>query len=257
MSESGRAHSDVFISHASEDKPRIAPLLKAFDNFSITYWIDAADIGWGERWLERIREGLLSTNIVVVIVTDEFIRKQWTKYELALASEQEKAGALRLLPLVDVDQSTLEREFPSLAAKNYLKLSVPASAVAERVGELLGRRFDRYWTHHHQPQYSGRVWIKLRAKQENNNAKHRYTISWGPWYRGGSVVCRSSEAVALMHSKGTDGLSLPLVFEVEPECYVTFGEGDPKVPTVVNINNFWIAAKNGVKLFIARNFLWK
>ena len=92
---------------------------------------------------------------------------------------------------------------------------------------------------------------------ENNNKKHRYTINWGPWYRGGSVVCRSTEVIALLHSKGTDGLSLPLLLEVRPECYVTFGEGSPNVSTVLNINNFWIAAKNGFKLFIAKNFLWK
>lgn len=249
--------TDVFISHASEDKPRLAPILEAFDNFSITYWIDNAAIGWGERWLDRIQSGLVSSNIVLLFVTDQFLRKEWTRYELDYAGEQEKTGKLQLLPIVDVDPDLLTREFAGLAAKNYVRASVPPSDIAERVTALLGRRFDRYWTHHHRAEYSGRVWIKLRAKKENNNRKHQYTISWGPWYRGGSVVCRSSEAIALVHSKGTDGLSLPLLFEVSPECYVTFGEGNPNVPIALNINNYWIAAKNGFKLFVAKNFLWR
>jgi len=249
--------SDLFVSHASEDKWRLAPLLEAFDNFSITYWIDDVDIGWGERWLDRIQNGLVSTNIVLLFVTEQFLKKEWTRYELEFAGEQERAGRLQLLPIVDVDPQLLRQEFPFLSAKNYVSASLPPAEIAERVTVLLGRRFDRCWTYHHKAEYSGRVWIKLRAKKENDCKKHRYTINWGPWYRGGSVVCRSTEAIALLHSKGTDGLSLPLLFKVHPECYVTFGEGSPNVATVLNINNFWIAAKNGFKLFVAKNFLWK
>jgi len=249
--------TDIFISHASEDKAKLTPLLKALDNFAVTYWVDHAAIDWGERWLNSIQNGLVSTKIVLLYVTKEYLEKEWTTYEMQYAVEQEKIGSLKVLPIIAIEPQMLRQSFPELLEKNYLTASVPVADVARRVTELLGRRYDSYWTHHHRPEYSGRIWIKLRAKQENEGRKHRYTIDWGPWHRGGSVVCRSSEAIALLHSKGTDGLSLPLQFEVHPECYVSFGEGSPGVATSININNFWIAAKNGFKLFVAKNFLWK
>lgn len=50
---------DIFISHASEDKEKIvAPLTSALDAAAITYWLDSAEIGWGDSIFRKINDGL-------------------------------------------------------------------------------------------------------------------------------------------------------------------------------------------------------
>jgi len=67
---------DIFLSHASEDKDRfIRPLVKEFSNFSIRFWLDEFEIGWGDSIVRKINEGLARSKYVLVLLTDNFLNK--------------------------------------------------------------------------------------------------------------------------------------------------------------------------------------
>ena len=67
---------DVFLCHASEDKKTvIRALTKAFDGAGITYWVDEAEIVWGESISNKVNEGLRISRYVIVILTESFLKK--------------------------------------------------------------------------------------------------------------------------------------------------------------------------------------
>lgn len=96
------------------------------------------------------------------------------------------------------------------------------------VADTMGIEFKRSWIFSYPEDYVGPIWIKMRSKQEKSGQRHKFTIKWGPWTREGVKTLYGDRAIALVHSKGADGLSLPIRLEVEPDCFVSFGQGHPK-----------------------------
>jgi len=48
---------DVFLSHATVDKePYVVPLTKKLDEVGISYWLDEAEIRWGDKISQRIND---------------------------------------------------------------------------------------------------------------------------------------------------------------------------------------------------------
>lgn len=80
---------DVFISHASEDKPHAEALARELDVYAISYWLDNFEIGWGQRILDKIEVGLSSSRYVIVLVSGAFLSKKWTRLELGRAMDRE------------------------------------------------------------------------------------------------------------------------------------------------------------------------
>jgi hypothetical protein len=78
-----RMTTDVFISHASEDKDEIArPLAEALDLRGITVWYDELSIEWGRSIRRAIDAGIAGTRFGLVVLSRHFIQKQWTQAEL-------------------------------------------------------------------------------------------------------------------------------------------------------------------------------
>lgn len=75
---------DVFISHASEDKPSfVEPLTKALKDAGIRTWYDADQIGWGESIRQSIDKGLINSRFCIVVLSKDFFGKYWAgNYEL-------------------------------------------------------------------------------------------------------------------------------------------------------------------------------
>jgi len=74
---------DVFICHASEDKPEIIkPLVASFEREGISYWYDEVEIKWGHSIPDKINEGLRISRYVIVVISKSFLSKNWPKREL-------------------------------------------------------------------------------------------------------------------------------------------------------------------------------
>ncbi len=116
---------NVFICHASEDKGLIAThLIPAFQAAQITYWFDEAELKWGDSLIEKINSGLKESMYVIVILSQNFISKNWARKELSTAlSIESSTGEIKVLPLLSGSKHEIRlvlQEFPLLNDKIYL-----------------------------------------------------------------------------------------------------------------------------------------
>jgi pyrimidine deaminase RibD-like protein len=91
---------DVFISHATEDKPYVEPLVKALEAAGIKVWFDKTALEWGDDLRASIDRGLANCRYGVVIFSKAFLRKKkWTEYELNSLFALEQPGRKIILPI--------------------------------------------------------------------------------------------------------------------------------------------------------------
>jgi hypothetical protein len=132
---------DVFLCHASEDKPLIArPLYTHLESRGIRCWLDEAEIAWGESILSKIQEGMARARFVLVILSPQFLQKSWPQKELrsALTLEIEAERSI-VLPLLVGDPNLLLASLPFLKEKRYLVWGGDPTVV-ERELRMLVRR---------------------------------------------------------------------------------------------------------------------
>ena len=111
---------DIFISHASEDKDRIArPLYEALKNRGVSVWFDEAVLKLGDSLRRKIDEGLSKCKYGVVILSPSFLSKEWPQKELdGLVARETASGKKAILPIWhEIDRDTLLRYSPTLADK--------------------------------------------------------------------------------------------------------------------------------------------
>ena len=74
---------DVFISHASEDKESIArPLKNALTDAGLRVWYDESELKIGDRLHKSIDEGIAKSGFGIVILSENFFKKDWPQREL-------------------------------------------------------------------------------------------------------------------------------------------------------------------------------
>ena len=237
---------DVFISHAYEDKQDfVKPLVKSLDNYSVSYWIDEVEIGWGDSIVGRINEGLSNSKFVLVLLTETFLLKNWTvaEVEAALSSEISTKQII-VLPIMVAESENIFNLFPLLRRKLYLNWSEGTDNISIKLSKLLKRDFKSEWIGSHPAEYSGKVWIQVLKQEKNIDKSHKISVRWGPWQYKASIPSDPNISVTLVHAKGGDGLSIPIFFEIDPPCFVKFGQNEPIGEKVIDINYGWKRMKN-------------
>lgn len=93
--------SDVFLSHASEDKDEVArPLKQALEARGLAVWFDEIKIKVGQSIRQEIEKGITHARFGVVVLSPDFSAKQWTQAELdALFSKKMATGENLILPI--------------------------------------------------------------------------------------------------------------------------------------------------------------
>jgi hypothetical protein len=100
LAPEGRPLFDVFVSHATEDKPYVEPLVKALEAAGIRVWFDKITLEWGDDLRPRIDRGLTNCRYGIVVFSKAFLRKKkWTEYELDSLFALEKIGRKVVLPI--------------------------------------------------------------------------------------------------------------------------------------------------------------
>ena len=132
---------DVFICHASEDKPAVVrPLVEALHNHDISCWVDELEINWGDSVSGKINKGLEKSRYVVVVISESFLEKDWPQTELKSAFSQEMAnGSTRVLPLFVGSRDELVKRLPLLADKRSLEWTGNPAPIVAELKKLLGR----------------------------------------------------------------------------------------------------------------------
>jgi hypothetical protein len=135
--------TDIFLSHASEDKDEIArPLREALEDRGLTVWFDELKIKVGHSIRQEIEKGIEGARFGVVILSPSFFAKQWTQAELdALFTKKIDSGRSLILPIWHrVTKDEVATQSPLLAGLLALNsatmtLSEIADAIAETVAE--------------------------------------------------------------------------------------------------------------------------
>jgi hypothetical protein len=98
--ENDNAEYDVFISHASEDKETfVNDLVQALMNRGIKVWYDSQNIEWGDSLRTKIDNGLRNASFGIVVLSNNFISKGWTRYELEGLFNIEMTKGKTILPI--------------------------------------------------------------------------------------------------------------------------------------------------------------
>jgi hypothetical protein len=113
---------DVFISHAFEDKASfVRPLAETLQRLGVSVWYDDDTLRLGNSLRKSIDKGLVSSSFGLVVISQNFIKKKWTEYELNGLISREIDEDRVILPIWHgVTRQQVVQFSPSLADKKAL-----------------------------------------------------------------------------------------------------------------------------------------
>jgi len=135
---------DVFISHAREDKSTVAtPLAETLRRAGLRVWIDSHEITLGDNLTSKINEGLAQSRYGIVILSPDFLAKEWPKRELGALLAIEMKHGKRVLPVLhNLAFDSLLSEFPLMADKLCVSTTAGIEAVAAEVRRAIGLKIE-------------------------------------------------------------------------------------------------------------------
>jgi hypothetical protein len=131
---------DVFISHASEDKEAVVrPLAEALVAESLNVWYDEFELHIGDSLRRKIDQGLGNSRIGLVVLSQSFISKGWTNYELDGIVTRAVSGEQVLLPIWhNISKQEVVAYSPSLADKVARSTAThTVEEIAKEIAELI------------------------------------------------------------------------------------------------------------------------
>lgn len=131
---------DVFISYASEDKePFVEQLVHALRDRDIRVWYDSVNITWGDSLKSQIDNGLKRSTFGIVILSETYIKKGWTQYELEGLFNIEMTKGKTILPIWhNITKQQVMDFSPTLAGRKALtSATMTAEEIADTFVELI------------------------------------------------------------------------------------------------------------------------
>jgi RNA-directed DNA polymerase len=130
---------DIFISHASEDRPAVArPIFEACERLGLKAFLDEEHIAWGEAFTKKINIALGAARTVLAIISSNSVAKEWPLTEVNAALALEVSGEKTVVPLI-VGKPDLSR-LPLIRGKDYLEWRNDPKLVAIRLREVVAHR---------------------------------------------------------------------------------------------------------------------
>jgi RNA-directed DNA polymerase len=130
---------DLFISHASDDKPSfVRPLVKALIREGVSVWFDEYELTIGDDLVAKINAGMVNSRYGVVVLSPHFfdVKRTWPDREVGAMFALEDADKRpRMLPIWhNIDK-------PGVAAKNPLLAAIVAWKSADHSPKELAEKF--------------------------------------------------------------------------------------------------------------------
>jgi hypothetical protein len=107
---------DAFISHASEDKNFVRPLVARLLDNGMAVWYDENSLKIGESIRALIDQGLANSRFGIVVLSRNFLKKKWPQWELDGLLTKTLSGESAILPIwLDISSEEIRAISPSLA----------------------------------------------------------------------------------------------------------------------------------------------
>lgn len=115
--ETLRTEWDVFICHASEDKDDfVRPLAEALVQRGLRVWYDEFTMRVGDRLRQSIDRGLAGSTYGIIVISPNFLAKNWPQWELDGLVALEVEGRKVILPVWhNIDAEGVRQHSPMLA----------------------------------------------------------------------------------------------------------------------------------------------
>jgi len=111
---------DVFISYASENEDFARSLSDALQQRGKRVWFDK-NMAVGDSVRRSIDNGLANSRFGVPIISQAYLKKEWTKKELDALFSKENRGQKVILPVwYDIDEELIRRHSPMLADRKAI-----------------------------------------------------------------------------------------------------------------------------------------
>ena len=129
---------DLFISHATEDKGFVRKLAEALSGSGVKVWYDEYELKVGDSLRQKIDDGLVRSRFGVVVLSQSFFQKNWTKYEMDGLVARQTSGERVILPIWHrLTKDELLKYAPSLA--DIVALESSNKTTAEMAAEITNR----------------------------------------------------------------------------------------------------------------------
>jgi len=115
--EAGKTGWDAFVCHASEDKDDfVRPLVEALVRRELRVWYDEFTLSVGDRLRQSIDRGLAASTYGIVVISPNFLAKNWPQWELDGLVTREVGGRKVILPVWhNIDAEAVRQYSPMLA----------------------------------------------------------------------------------------------------------------------------------------------
>lgn len=132
---------DVFISHASEDKDKIAaPLADELQRRGLRIWYDDFSLELGDSLRRSIDAGLAQSRFGVIILSPQFFTKHWPQRELDGLTSREVSGKKVILPVWHgVTHTDVAAHSPLLADRLAVSTDQSIAQVADAIERAVRR----------------------------------------------------------------------------------------------------------------------
>lgn len=128
---------DVFICYASDSKSAMAePLAERLRDFELSVWFDDFCLTPGDSIHEKINEGLSNCETGIVIVSEEFLQREWPEKEL---SGLLNSGKIIIPIWFNVDEDYVKSKMPLISGIRAVKETDPGK-VSEELYRSLGKK---------------------------------------------------------------------------------------------------------------------
>ena len=129
----------IFLSHCQDDKDKyVRPFARALEAQGISYWLDEAELKWGDSLTQGINRGLAISEYVVCFISDAFMERGWPEAELGAALSGQMSGAgTTVLPILIADSEVVFREYALLRDRVARRWEDGIDALVEEIVRML------------------------------------------------------------------------------------------------------------------------
>lgn len=141
-----RSGTDLFVSHASEDKEAVAkPLAEAVGRHGYAVWLDQYALRLGDSLRRTIDAALATCRYGAVILSPSFFSKDWPQRELdGLVAMETQERRKRVLPVWhNVTAGDVARYSPTLADRLGVSTDLGMDVVVSQIVDVLQGAVDR------------------------------------------------------------------------------------------------------------------
>ncbi len=129
----------VFISYVRAESELLAlGLGNSLRSAGLDVWLDSWDLHAGDSLLDSFNRALTECRFALVIVTESYMERPWTRRELGALLAREELGAMRLFVVLHgVDDTYLKQHCPLLADRVALSTRDGIENVARALARIL------------------------------------------------------------------------------------------------------------------------